>query len=485
VTKTKLNREAVLQELELLEELKRRERERRESFTPNKGQAPVIEAFCDDKIQTILVLTGNGGGKTALGTNLAVEAAGGYIRHTKKFMDVPARVIVVLDKPEKVTDVWLPEIKKWYPLKEEQLHKRGKPYVSQITFNNGSELIFMFHDQDIMSFESIEGDVFIFDEPPPRHVFIGLRRAGRKKGRKPKYVIIGTPLAAPWMRTELYQPWSRGERPDIACFRFSTDVNRTNLSEGYIESFSQYLSDKEKRIRIHGEFFDLEGLALAHLFDREAHLIAPPRWPSQWPVIVVIDPHPRKAHVAIMLGIGKDDELYYLKEISSRSIPSQFAKELRDFYSGYRVVDIVCDSFGSSELTGGEGNLSFIRVLQDNGVRVRATTYDEKQDEAFIQMIQEVLAVPQEPDQFGERNPRLRIVNWCRGIIENIESVEWEKYRNIDEFKPKLAIGSKDYLACLKYGLAAQPRFTSNRSKPIRPKGAVGWSRNDKVKLHG
>jgi hypothetical protein len=482
---TKLTKAQKLEMLDALEEKKRRQLEQRANFIPNAGQAPVIETFCDEKIETILVLSGNGMGKSALGANLAIESALGYIRHTKFHMPVPARIVVVLDKPEKVDSVWLPEIKKWYPLKAEQCHKKGKPYISQLTFDNGSELLWMFHDQDPMSFESIEGDVFIFDEPPPEHVFIALRRAGRKKGRKPKYVIIGTPIAAPWLRKKLYEPWARGDRPEVMCFRFSTEVNAANLSDNYVEDFSRYLSDKEQRIRLHGEFFDLEGLALAHLFDRSKHVVARRPWPSGFPVVIAIDPHPRKKHHAIMVGVTPNNDLVVVKELSSKSAPSDFALELKSWYAGFRVVDIVCDSFGSADLTGGEGRLSFIQVLKDRGIRVRATTYNEKQDEAFIQMIQEVLLLPSEPDNYGrERPPRLTIFDGNPGIVADIESVEWQKYRNIDEFKPKLGIESKDFLSCLKYALATQPRFDKRLGTRIhRPEAPVSWSQKARGRL--
>jgi hypothetical protein len=478
---SKLTREQKLQLSDALEEKKRRLVNKRERFLPNEGQGPVIEAFANPDKELILVLSGNGAGKTALGVNLAIESALGYIKHTKTNTPVPARVYVVLDKPEKIDQTWLPEIKKWYPLTPDQLDKKGKPYFSQINFPNGSELRFLFHDQDPMSFESIEGDVFIFDEPSPRHVFIALRRAGRKKGRKPKYMIIGTPIAASWLRTELYEPWARGERPEIECFRFSTEVNKQNLSDGYIEGFSQYLTEKEKAIRLHGTFFDLDGLALAHLIDDKKHFIPPPRWPSVWPTVVAVDFHPRKSHVAILLGITDKNQLVVLKEMTSRSIPSVFAKELKAFYNGYRVTDLVCDSLGNSELTGGEGNLSFIQVLKDNGVRIRATRYEEKADEAWIQMIQEVLAVPLEPDNLGNTEPKLKIVQNCKGVIADIRTVEWQKVKNLEEFKPKLAIASKDFLACLKYALAAQPHFSKERHKILRPSGPVGWSRKSSL----
>lgn len=463
--------------LDLIEEKKRREREKPAHFEPNPGQRPVL--LCDKLVR--LVVAGNGGGKTTLAIMSALYAATGYNPIRKEYTKVPTRGIVILDKPEKVEDVWLSEFRKWFQLdKKCTLRKRGKPYVTQIIFENGSEILFMFHDQDPMSFESIEYDWAIYDEPPPRHVYIGLRRGARKKDSKPWFLIIGTPIAGSWLRKEIYDPWSRGEKPDTECFRYSTHVNQANLADDYIEQYTGILSEKEKAIRLHGEFFDLEGLALAHLFDRSHHLINPVRWPNQWPTMVVIDPHPKKAHVAILVGITDCDELVYLKEITSRRPPREFAGELREFYKGYRVVDIVCDSFGSSELTGGDGNLSFIRVLNDHGVRCRATTYNEKQDEAFIQMIQESLVIPTEPDQMGRRESQLKIVKNCKGIINDIESVEWQKYKNMDEFKPKLAIGAKDFLACLKYALAARPRFTTGREKVLRPRAKVGPFRKDR-----
>lgn len=465
--------------LDLLEEKNRRDRERPDHYEPNDGQLPVHKSTAALRA----VFAGNGGGKTALGVNEAIWACNGFNPVTKIYSRVPARVIVVLDKPDKVADVWLPEIKKWYALKPEQLHKRGKPHYSQITFPNGSEILFMFHDQEPMSFESIELDMAIFDEPPPRHVYVALRRGGRKKGTVPRYLIIGTPIGASWLRKEIYEPWARGEHVDIECFRYGTRVNEHNLADGFVESFSRVLSEKEKQIRLEGSFDDLDGLALAHLFDRTTHLVDAPRWPAMWPVILVVDFHPRKAHVAILVGITPSDGLVYLKEMSSRAVPSKLAGELKQFYDGYRVVDMVCDSLGNSELTGGEGNASFIRVLNDNGVRIRATRYDEKNDESFIQMIQEALVIPQEADAYGKHDPRIKFNRNCKGIIADIETCEWQRFKNMDEYKPKLAIGKKDFLACLKYALATQPRFTKGRERIIRPKGPVGWNNNEKRPL--
>ncbi len=463
--------------LDALDEKRRRQLDARPVYTPNKGQQEVHA--CEATLR--LVAAANGSGKSALAVQEALWAAEGYNPVLKKHTPVPAKVVVVLDSPAKVDEVWLPEIKRWRKLKETQLHKRGKPYYTQITFDNGSDINFMFNEQEELAFESIQLDFCVADEPMKRSNYIGLRRAGRKKGRQARYLLIATPITGAWMRREIWEPWTKNLLPDTECFRFSTEVNKQNLAKGYIESFSQVLSEKEKRIRLHGEFFDLDGLALAHIFSRATHVVdSYPGWKDSWPCVVAIDPHPRKAHVALLLGVSPDNNLFVLKEMSSRSVPSEFAREVREFYKGYKVVDIVCDSLGSSELTGGDGNLSFIQVLKNNGVRVRPTTYDEKKDEAWIQAIQEALTIPLEPNLFGQREPRLKIHAGCKGLIGDLESVEWAKHKNMDEFKPKLAIEAKDHLATLKYALACQPRFNKGREKVIGSSKLKSWNNKEK-----
>lgn len=456
-----LGRDEKLRLLDLIAEKRRRERERKDHYLPNPGQLPVHQSTHILRA----VFSGNGGGKTALGANEAKWALDGYNPVTNTFTKVPCRVVVVLDRPDKVADVWLPELRKWMDVPEDQLRKNGKPYVTQLVRRNGSTLTFMFHEQEPLAFESMEADVFIFDEPPPRHVYVGLRRAGRTRGRKARYLIIGTPLAQAWMRKEIYEPWSRGEAPDTMCFKFGTEVNKANLAEGYIESFAAVLSEKERRIRLHGEFFDLDGLALAHLFNRDVHVVSPvalDEWQSRYPCVVSIDPHPTKPHHAILLGADKTG-LLVLKEMSAKLPARPFARKLKEWMKDFRLVDIVCDSLGSAEGTGGEGFKSFIQVLKEEGIQVRPTTFDDKKDADWIERIRDVLLIPENPDSFGRSLPKLRVLETCVGTISDIENVQWTKIRNMDEFKPTLDISNKDFLSCLKYALACN--LTPDRKK--------------------
>lgn len=430
--------------------------------TPEYGQLAVHL----DKRPIRIVAAGNGGGKTALGANEVIWFSTGYNPVTEVFTKVPATTIVLLDNPLKVDQIWLPELRKWYPLDENcELKKNGKPYVNQILYKNGSQILFMFHDQEDLIFEGIQPDYLVPDEPFPRRIWIALTRGQRKKGRTPRTLIIGTPLGQPWIYNELWKKASNGERPDIGLHRFSVDVNKANLAEGYIEQFSKNLTEQEKKVRLQGHFAHLEGLALAHLMDRDVHIVKRFAWPQGKPVVVAIDPHPAKGHFCIMVGATGDGRLYYLKEMSSKSPPSEFAKELKEFYRGYKVIDIVMDSLGETPGTGGDGNMSFGEKLRQRGVAARSTTFNDKSDMDFIQNIQQVLEVPDEPDSFGRRLPILGIIEGNAGIIDNIESVQWLKYRNQEMFKDKLDITQKEYLACLKYALKTNVGYIAKAGK--------------------
>jgi hypothetical protein len=449
-------------------EKRRREKLQASEYVPNDGQRPVHE----NTKPVRCVFSGNGMGKTALAVNEAIWALKGYNPVTKQYTPVPCRTVVVLDHPEKVEQKWLPELKKWTDTENWKFEKRGKPYISAIRTPNNSELLFAFHMQEAQLFESIEVHVAIFDEPPPRHVFIALYRGGREKGYEAKYLLVGTPISGPWLRTELKEPWERGEADDVECFTAGTIVNEHNLADGYIEKFKKRLTEKEQRIRLHGEFYDLEGLALAECFDRSIHIISKPYWRNEWPCVVSIDPHMAKPHHAVLLGIDSDNNFHYIKEIKEKCLARDFARKLKRWYQGYRVVDIVSDSLGSSEYTSGEGFKSFISVLQEEGVRVRATSWDDKSDEDFIERIQTALAIPDKPENGGERIPKLRIWMGNPGIVQDIENVQWIKVKNMELFKPKLDISNKDWLACLKYALASNMAFSKHKESIfVRNKG--------------
>lgn len=458
-------REEKLALLAALQEKKRRLKKEKPPFKANPGQEKVIKS--DALIR--VVTSGNGSGKTALAVYEAVCVLKGHNPISGRTHKVPNKVIYVLDKPSKVADKIVPEIKKFFDTEGWEWKQDGTPGIRRGILPSGSELVFMFHEMVEMSFESIDGySLVVYDEPPPHHVFKGLLRGGRSKGYHTRHLFCGTPIGpnASWLRTDLLERWKQGDK-EVEVFTYSTDENKDNLDWDQVEKNFRFLSEREIEIRRHGQWSDLEGLALAHLWQDSVHIVdAKAHIDQNSPCVVAIDPHPTKPHVAVMVAVDKDNRLYVIKELKEKMVPRLFAKRLHEWMAGHRVIDIVVDNLGSADGTGGEGFKSFITVLQEERVRCRPTTYDEKVDGEWITRMQSDLAIPQEPDNFGQRIPRLRFDPSVRTVISDIKNVQWVKLRNLDEYRPTLEISNKDGLSCLKYALAAGLFF----NKPAKTK---------------
>jgi hypothetical protein len=474
---SKLTKEEKLQLLDAIAEKNRRKKEARAAFTPHEGQLPIIQ----HKAKIRVVTSGNSFGKTALGVNEALWAANGYNPVTREHYPVPASVVVVLDSPEKVASVWLPEIKKWYPLKEEeQLFKDGKPFIKRVLFPNGSTITFMFALSEELSFESIQSDFICVDEPVPRYIFIALIRSLRKKSRQGRMLMIMTPISQFWLR-EYWQEWSRGEHPDTQFFSGNSAQNKANLSDGFLEDFTRHLTTQEYKTRIEGAFFNNEGMALANLWKRDKHIIRetdlPNDYKQAWPHVIAIDPHAHKPIYACLLAAAPNGKKYYVGETNQKILPREFASWLKkNWIANHRVVDIICDSAGNSDFSGGNGFKSFIEVLNECNVRVRGTTYDEKGDDAFLDRIRESLYIPDKGDPLMQF-----LIGKSEGIVTNIENCQWQKIKNTEDYKPKLDISNQDYLACLKYALAANLTYDNSKRKIIRTKTPSPWAGNGKI----
>lgn len=472
-----LTREQKLELIRVLEEKSRRDAIRRPQFTPTQAQLPVIMSEAKERY----LFCGNGFGKTTLLVHELHWAATGFNPFKKRSTPVPSKICLVIDSPEKMTD-FIAEYRNWYVLTEDNLHKRGKAHYSFMTYENGSTVTVLTHDVNPLKLEGSQWTHIFYDEPPPKPVFTGTARGGRIKGRPLQIMLGGTPLYQPWMRLDIYDPWSKGELADVDCFRGRTEDNANNLDMESVKRNWKKLSAHELSIRSEGAFHDLEGLALAHLFRSTTHTVSRTKllWDRENPVVIAIDPHPSKPTHAVVLGADRDNRLYVLEEYKEKAVARKFAKSLigKGWFSKYRIMDIVYDSLGSAETTSGEGfrpfGEVFNEVLEQHSLgRARATSYNEKSDEDFIDRIQDALLVPEEPDSFGQQVPKLRILSDCIGTITDILNVQWTRDKRIDENKPKLDITHKDYLSCLKYALATNLHGTKKKDKIYHMKKKV------------
>lgn len=434
-------------------------------YTPNSVQERVHRSGAFIRA----LFSGNGVGKTTACIQEAIWTATGTHPH-RTTARIPNTTIIVLDDSSKADTVYMAQLRKkrWYDPSKLRTEKHGRSYTQQVIFPNGSDWIFMTHEMSEDKWESIECACVIFDEPPPRFIYIALMRGMREKDMKPWIMFAGTPRGryAPWMYREIYRPWKFGQDPEIECFFGSTDDNLHNLDPETIKRWEKRYTATELKTRRHGSFEFLSG-RIFETFTHEDHVEDDFPWPKSWPVILAMDPHLRKNHTAVLLGIDPDKELHVIRELETSLAGRRAAEFFIGAVSEYNVKIGICDNFGSIQLYGdGDARKSFIDIFNETArslgkhrLSLRATTRAEKRDAEWIEDMKDWLR--KEKDHAGQERAKFHVFRSCVKTIDNFESYVWDEHtgRKADIQEPKEEpLGTNcDFLMCVKYGIATKP----------------------------
>jgi hypothetical protein len=434
-------------------------------YDPN----PVQDAVHRSQAFIRALFSGNGVGKTTACIQEAIWTSTGTHPH-RETARLPNIVIIVLDDSSKADTVYLAGLRKrnWYDVSKLKLYKDGRSHTQRVVFPNGSEWHFMTHDMAEDKWESIECACVIFDEPPPRFIYIALLRGMREKDMRPWIMFAGTPLGrnAPWMYREIFRPWKFGQDDEIACFFGNTYANLSNLDPETINRWKKRYSEKELKTRLEGSFEFLSG-RIFNDFSREHHVEPDFPFPSNWKCILAIDPHLRKNHTAVIMGIDPDGELWVVREIETSLAGRRAAEFLVNSCEGYNVRVGICDNFGSIKMYGdGEERKSFIEIFNEVALRmnrarlmIKPTTRAQKRDDEWIEDMRDWLRL--ETDLDGQLRSKFHVFASCVKTIDNFESYVWDEHtgRKADLQEPKEEpLGTaQDFLMCVKYALSTKP----------------------------
>jgi phage terminase large subunit len=440
--KDRLKNLSLEQKQELLKSLKQKELIRQEkvleTFQPHAGQEGFLKA--PQKIRAMF--SGNGFGKT---TALAVDLIYAHTEsHPYRDTSLVRHSWFLISGFDKAEDYWN-EIKRWCPpSKLPTVNKMGTSAIKRLEWPNGSITTFYSHDQDAGKLEGTNIDALYCDEPPPRDLWIAAYRGLRNN---PDYyiVIAGTPISEPWMYEEIYMPWHLKKDPNIYIIQGSTYEN-PYLSKQWIKDFEGRLTEDERASRIHGEFSHLAGRVFKE-FSRKTHVYTYQKWPEEWPVYMAVDPHPRKPHTALWLGVTADDTMVVVDELSVEGDIESFANAIKEKEkdAGYKIVCRRIDNSGS----GTDWNRdSFVSELARLGIRTSPMRKAEKDVASSLQKIKLLL-----------KNNQLRFLENCVLAISDMELYAWQDYRNPSQAgvneKPRKI--HDDFIDPLRYIIVSNP----------------------------
>ena len=193
-----------------------------------------------------------------------------------------------------------------------------------------STMELMSYEQEADDAEGWDGDGVLFDEPPPRPIYIATVRGLVDSDGITLFTL--TPLKEPWLFDEIYNSKSKDVFNVLCDIRHNLERRNplTNqwigLKEKAILKFEEKLTEEERETRIHGKFRYLAGRVWKS-WDRDVHTFSRDRWvqgknnvlidgepPSHWPRCMLIDPHDRNPMALLWFTVDEVGLSYAYRE---------------------------------------------------------------------------------------------------------------------------------------------------------------------------
>jgi phage terminase large subunit-like protein len=352
-----------------------------------------------------------------------------------------------------------------------------------------STIVFNSYDQRAKNMASGDYHIVLLDEPPPLAVFReNQARTMRVNGR----IIIAMTwpddpsFNCDWIFDEVYERGRPGPHkdPNIDWVEISSRENRFIMTEAILSQAERWdartrasrIEGKPVRFanRIHELFTDSQEywcfacgkLVLLvsekpltcrecsgndvepfnHVDDFELE--------RSWPVIWVVDPHPRKPHMSIYVAVSPTNELWQVGELEAAVDPS-----------GLRVL---CDQF--------ETDFALDVRMRLMDPRMGGQPADAKRERTWLQEFAHagLPCEPADPSDVGRglfneylqpdwdtRRPRVRIHSRCERTILQLKRFMWDDWRTVDDKSQKQTPKAKydDYPACWRYVMNAHPDY--------------------------
>lgn len=450
-----LNNLSIDQKRQIVELLKKKELVKQEKRLDNiQFSGPTQEAFLKSPKKIRAMFGGNGSSKTA---TMVLEMIWQHTNtHPYRDTSNTHHTWLIIPSAGKSEDYYN-EVKKFCPPSLlPKTDKMGTSDIKRLRWKNGSMTTIYSHEQDSAKFEGSNISGLFCDEPLPRKQWVAAYR-GLRANTDYFVCIAATPLSEAWMYQEIYLKWALKQDLNIEVFQGSTYENKY-LSKEWIDDFASRLTEEEKAVRLYGEFATLQGRIYQN-FSRNTHVISHQPWPSDWPVYIGIDPHSRKPHAALAVGITPDDNYVIIDELDIKGEITDLAEELKKWQTKYAIESIIIDNSGAAlDWTRN----SAVQILASQGIYVQPVRRADKDVHAGINRVKQLLK--------GRKNnegiwvPQLKVMENCVMTISEFELYTWSEPKHADKTgdpeKPKKI--NDERLDVLRYIVNRTPEFQAD-----------------------
>lgn len=354
-----------------------------------------------------------------------------------------------------------------------------------------SQFQFMSYDQDASDFASGDIHHVLHDEVPSYAIWReNQARTMRVNGRMMLAMTWPDDPSIPvdWIFDEIYEPGEDPENTHAEWINLFTTDN-PHLDQDAIQVQRDQWSEEVAKVRILGQpirfsnrvhelFTDVTRLwcfdcgtptirregdkcrcggmniePYSHV--REVHA-------GDWPVVYLLDPHPRKPHMMMWVAVTPFDDLWQIAEASVEGGTEEVAKEVAriEHDRGLNVRQRLIDpNMGRSPASARRRNVTWQEEFDEAGVRCDlASDSDVGRSRINLYLM---------PDK-NTLEPRISIHQRCPDTIRQMKRYVWADYRQSLEKAQKQVPQDKedDFPTLWKYLLNSDPRYRFLKDGP-------------------
>lgn len=425
-------------------------------------------AFHRSNANVRVIFGGNRSGKSVAGlTELLFHACMKKHPFSGRQNRIPGSYRIFCSDFGVIEKLILPMLRDWIPLaclQKSELGRQGAfeaSYDSRyhiITLKNGTTIDMLSYDQDSSKSESVELDGAWADEEMPERLYSAtLARLVSRRGR---FWMTVTPLySLTWAMSFL-----ESDDPNIETYQLSIYDN-PHLSTTAIADFINTIPDIEKEARVHGRFMEFQGLVYKELLARKDayYVVTDAKLPYfHWPVVMAMDPHPRKATVVTWAWVGPQGEVVFFDELEMKGTAKEIVDTIRAKESVHRaqttmrLIDPAARAQGSNIAS----QTDTLREFEKEGMGF--TLADNS--EAGYNIVHEYLAWDADRELSPLNKPMCQFTHDVPRTWQAMTHLLWDEWnftRTLRDEKEKVKDYKKDFPDCVRYTLAFRPRFVT------------------------
>lgn len=359
----------------------------------------------------------------------------------------------------------IPLLQEWVPKKWLRGGSWQTAYDSKYHILHGADgglIDILTYDQDASVAESVTIHGAWMDEEAPERMYSGT--VARVMSVRGFILLTVTPL---YGMSWALRIWRDAGSPTVDVFRFGIKDN-PHLPQDYIAGLISQWPENERAARINGDFLEFAGLVYKEL-DDHVHYLNDWKEPNYYcPVVLSVDPHPRKPTVCTWAMLTASETLIFFDELEISGSATEIIRAIKDKERGHKYPTQMrlIDPAANKQVSGIGSSLTTLGEFENAGMGF--TLADNS--EAGYDVVHQYLSYDVTRPISNFNRPRLYFTSKVPKTWQGMKELLWDEYRfgsDMRDPKERVKDFKKDFPDCVRYTAAQRPSVTTDSIMPV------------------